>query len=229
MIFPRIKICGLKTPEAIETATAAGAQAVGFVFAERSARYITPAAAADLAAAVPPYVDITGLFTTTPFDEIRRIAQAVPLITLQLHGDRFDAAAIAALAPHRVIRALSFEADTAVDQLRTWDQHYRNLPNLVGLIIDTPDPAKIGGGTGKTFDWHALRAVLDDVKPAAPIILAGGLTAGNVADAIQTVRPYAVDVSSGVESAPGIKDPDRITDFCQAVAAAHMANNEPRP
>ena len=216
----RVKICGVRTPQALLDASVAGADAVGLVFAERSPRYIEPGRAAALAAQAPPFVDMVGLFTDTPVDEIRAIAAAVPLSTVQLHSEQYDAQAIAELAPRRVIRALSFDAATAAEHMRTWEEHYRELSNLAGLLVDSPDPSQVGGGTGVAFDWQALRGLLDDLRPSAPIILAGGLTPENVSSAIATVRPWAVDVSSGVESERGVKDSRRIKAFCQAATGA---------
>jgi phosphoribosylanthranilate isomerase len=195
----RIKICGITTPEALQAAVDAGADAIGLVFAAGSPRCLDADTATRLLALVPPNVLAVGVY--------RGLRPADPLTDrvgmLQLHGDE-DEALITSL-PHPVIRGFPF----APEAVARWDA----CPNVGYLLVDGPR-----AGAGETFDHRALAALIRTV--AKPVIRAGGLTPENVADAIRAVRPYGVDVSSGVESAPGVKDPKRIAAFCEAVRAA---------
>jgi len=215
---PRIKICGLGSPEAARAAAVAGADAIGLVFAEQSPRCVDRAGATAVVAALPPFVEAVGLFADAPLDRVRETAAALGLSTVQLHGD-YDADAVRRLHPIRVIRAVPFRDETAETELRGWDEARGELVNLAGLLVDTPDASR-HGGTGRAFDWAALRQTLDRIEPSVPIILAGGLRSENVAEGIRTVRPWAVDVSSGVESSRGVKDPERIRAFCRAAQEA---------
>ena len=214
---PRIKICGIRDPATARTAAEAGADAVGLVFAERSPRYLRFEEAAEVVAALPPFVEPVALYADVDLDFVAEIVADLSTCTVQIHGD-YAPDDLRTLEGLRVIRALPFRDDSAEDELRRWDEAYRGgeVPNLAGLLVDTPDPAK-HGGTGRAFDWAALRRTLDRVEPRVPIILAGGLNPENVGEAIRTVRPWAVDVSSGVEASRGVKDPQRIADFCRAV------------
>ncbi len=214
----RIKICGLKTARIAAAAVEAGADAIGLVFAEKSPRKVTPEQAGRVLAAVGPFVEGVGLFVKTPPRQMLALARTLHLTSLQMHGAQ-DAFTIAQAAPIPVLRAIAFDPLQIDSLLRYYDRLHRQLPHFRGLLIDTPDPSK-AGGTGRAFDWRSLRDALDRVKPKLPIILAGGLTPENVGRAIEAVRPYAVDVSSGVESRRGVKDAAKIRDFCQAVRAA---------
>ncbi|MFW6060322.1 MAG: phosphoribosylanthranilate isomerase [Phycisphaeraceae bacterium] len=214
----RIKICGITTVEAAQTAAAAGADAVGLMFAEGSPRTIDMAQAQRIAAALPAFVEPVGVFLNQSIDFVRDVAARLPLRTVQLHGHETPTEA-AALAPLRVIKALSFD-DGLDAALAPW----RGCANLAALMFDAPPPerATLTGGHGTAFDWDALaalkqRGALDELPP---IVLAGGLTPDNVAEAIATVQPYGVDVSSGVESARGVKDPGKIVAFCEAARGA---------
>ncbi|MBI1367462.1 MAG: N-(5'-phosphoribosyl)anthranilate isomerase [Planctomycetes bacterium] len=218
---PHIKICGLKTLDAAQTAAQFGADAIGFVFVAQSPRCISIAAAAAIAHMVRPRVQIVGVFQGATVPEIAEHARRVPLDRVQIHG-KVDEAMIAALAPTPLVVAISFEPDTIEADLRLWNDVRSRHAHLVALLIDTPDPSRLGGGTGKTFDWPMLRAAMDRVPVTLPIYLAGGLNAVNVADAVRTVRPQGVDVSSGVESARGVKSNAKITAFCEAVR--HMTS-----
>jgi phosphoribosylanthranilate isomerase len=213
---PKIKICGVRTPEIAEVAVESGADMVGVVFARRSVRCVTEAEAADVARAVGGRADVVGLFTEAEPDRLWAHVEATPLTALQLHAG-YDRDAVQAVAPTRVLRSIPFEPDRLEARIRHWEAVAEEAGNLAALIIDTPDPSKVGGGTGRRFDWRAFRELLDLIRPRLPIMLAGGLTPDNVAEAVQLVRPYAVDVSSGVESTRGVKDADRIRAFCDAV------------
>lgn len=210
----RIKICGLKDPAHVTTAAEAGADAIGLVFAAKSPRCLTLEQARALTAAAPPFLDLISLFAAADLDEIRRTIEPLPVRTVQLHGD-YTPEQLASLEGFRVIRAVGYDPATFSETLARWDHAHRELDNLAGLLIDTPRPDHYGG-TGERFDWPSLRSALEEANPRVPIILAGGLTPENVTEAIQTVAPYAVDVSSGVEAQRGVKDPHRIRAFCRA-------------
>ncbi len=215
----RVKICGIRKPETARVACAAGADAIGLVFADGSPRHVDFDDAAHIAAAVGPFVDIVGLFVDHTVKQIRSIARDLTLTTIQLHGE-YDAADIDKLAPHRVIRAVHFHAEGAGEMLRYWEEIHQELPNLSGILLDTPG-GRQRGGTGESFDWFALRKAMDEAKPTVPIVLAGGLTVDNVAEAVRVVGPWAVDVSSGVESKRGVKDAAKIRAFCAAAKGKH--------
>lgn len=211
----RIKICGLTTPAHAHAVAQAGADAIGLVFAAGSPRLVNIPQARAIAKAAGPFVEVVGLFVDHTVAEIQTIADTVGLTMIQLHGE-YSANDIKTLAPRRVLRAVHFDEESAHDILTQWEKQYRELENLVGLLVDTPDP-NAAGGTGKSFDWQALHVVLDQVQSTVPIVLAGGLNATNVQRAIQTLNPWAVDVSSGVEVQRGVKDTDLINTFCEAV------------
>jgi len=201
----RIKICGLRTERDVQAAVEAGADAVGFVFAPSSPRYLEPDAAADLACILPPFVQAVGLFVDQKATDVAAIAGDACLDLVQLHGreDRRLVEEVREQWP--VIKAVRFSPDA----ITLWGAE----TNLDLLLVDGSD-----GGRGKTCDWAALAAMRHQIK--APLMLAGGLTPDNVAEAIRTVRPYAVDVSSGVERERGVKDPALIRAFCAAVREA---------
>lgn len=213
MTRTRIKICGVRDVETARAAVGAGADAIGLVFVSASPRAVTVEAAAAIARALPPMVEPIGLFVDEPADRVREIAAAVGLRTVQLHG-RERPGDVESLAPLRVIKALPFDPARASETLAPW----RCGPdNLAAILWDAPPStaADLTGGSGRVLDWTALAAV--DMAGLPPVILAGGLTPGNVAGAIAAVRPYAVDVSSGVESSRGVKDTALIRAFCDAV------------
>ena len=216
----RIKICGVRDVETALTACAAGADAVGLVFVEKSPRFVTTDAAKQIVDALPAFVEPVGLFADHSEQQIRNIAEATGLRTLQLHGQETPSF-VENLTGLRIIKALPFHPDTVEAVIASWRPVAHRL---AGLLLDTPPKtdSTITGGSGTTFDWQALADRLDaglfDDLP--PIILAGGLNHENVAEAVQTLGPYAVDVSSGVESERGVKDPAKIAAFCAAVRQA---------
>ena len=221
MTRTRIKVCGVRDARTALAAADAGADAVGLVFAPASPRAVTSAQARKIVAALPGFVEPVALFVNAPLEKVRATAQALGIRTVQLHGDESPAYA-AKLAPLRVIKALTLGGTVA--DLAAWK---KAGANLAGLLWDAPAPESdrrrgLTGGGGQTGDWHAL-ALLAPSAPTtnlAPMILAGGLNPENVAAAIALVQPYAVDVSSGVESRRGVKDPKLIEAFCAAVRAA---------
>ena len=205
----RIKVCGVTRTEDAQLAVELGVDALGFVFWPGSPRFVTAARAAAIAAALPPLVATVGVFVDQPVDDIRRIAAHVGLSVVQLHGD--EPAASWRLVPGRCLKAVSAGAGFDAASIASW-------PSGVYPLVDAADPDR-RGGTGRPADWTAAAAI----ARTRPTILAGGLDAENVRDAIARVRPHAVDVSSGVERSPGIKDADRLRAFVDAVAAADAA------
>ena len=212
----RIKICGLTRAADVEAVVEAGADAVGFVFYEKSPRYVTPRRAAELIAALPPFVQSVGLFVNARVDELAMVARIAPLSLLQFHGDETPehSARLAAAANRPFLQVFRVKPDTSGADLLEYEQRYRAASTLFsGLLLDTYVDAY--GGAGKVFDWSLIP------KELAPrVVLSGGLSVSNATDAVVGVRPYAVDVSSGVEAAKGIKDAGRIRDFVQAIRAA---------
>lgn len=219
----RIKICGLSTVETALTAAAAGADAIGLVFVDKSPRVVTMRQARTIIDALPAFVQPVGLFVDRPIEQVLETAGELGLTTVQLHGCETPQD-VAELTHLRVIKALSFaDAEQARRAIEPWMQA---PANVCGLLFDAqPDPdANIPGGSGKTFNWSDLAQLWNDIdsQMLPPLILAGGLNAQNVAEAIATVKPYAVDVSSGVEASRGVKDATRIAAFCRAVRQAGM-------
>jgi len=213
----QIKICGIRTPAAADAVADARADALGLVFVERSPRHVTLEEAAGVVAALPASVEPVGLFVD-PDDQPGAVDAAVErlgLKTLQLHG-RADQTTDR-LADRKIVRVVAFDPAEPRAVLRRADRWAAAHDNVVGVIVDTPDPSGIGGGTGEVFDWSRLGGALAEVAPVVPIILAGGLTPENVAEAVRVIRPSGVDVSSGVELSRGVKDPGKIAAFCRAV------------
>lgn len=202
----RIKICGITCAADAVAAVAAGADAIGLVFHDGSPRAVDPQRAAEIAAAVPPFVTVVGLFVDAPEETVDAILTAVPLNVLQFHGD--ESADYCARFDRPWIKALRVRAELDIAGAC---EVYRGAR---GILLDTWREG-VPGGTGETFDWGLTPARLP-----RPVILAGGLTPDNVADAVRAVRPAAVDVSGGVEAAPGAKDAAKIAKFVAAVRAA---------
>ncbi|MBV2159917.1 phosphoribosylanthranilate isomerase [Achromobacter denitrificans] len=210
----RIKICGLTREQDIDAAVAAGVDAIGFVFYAKSKRCLTPLRAAQLRRAVPAFVDVVALFVNPAEDEVRAVLDQVGPELLQFHGD--ETPQDCARYGHRFLRAFRAGApglDTAEDLASAC----RAYGEAAGWLFDSYSAGY--GGSGHGFDY----ALLDDVKGdpvSRPLILSGGLNAENVGQAVQTLRPWGVDVSSGVEVEQGIKSSDRISFFVAAVQAA---------
>ena len=212
----RIKICGLTRAEDVQVAVAAGADALGFVFYPASPRCVTPEAAAQLIALVPPFVTTVGLFVNASVDEVVRTVAQASVSLLQFHGDETLAqcAAIAAAVNRPFIRAFRVQPATTDADLLQYESEYRAASGLfAGLLLDTFVDGY--GGAGKVFDWSLIPEEL-----APLVVLSGGLSVQNAAGAVAQVRPFAVDISSGVEQAKGIKDADKIRAFISAVRSA---------
>jgi phosphoribosylanthranilate isomerase len=210
----RIKLCGLSRPADIELAVELGADAIGLVFYPKSPRLVGIAEAIDLAHRVPPFMSVVGLFVNPTPDEISEVTSNVRLTMLQFHGDETPAQCetLASLAGLPWLRALRVASDTRPADLV---ESALNYSAASGLLFDTHVEGY--GGGGKTFDWSLIPAEL-----ARRAVLSGGLNAQNVGDAIRRVRPYAVDVSSGIEvvGAKGVKDHARMAAFVRAVREA---------
>jgi len=211
-----IKICGIRTAETASAAVDAGADRIGLVFVPGSPRFVSLEESRAVVDALDGRAEPVGVFKDMDVAALRTIRNGVPLGRVQLHGS-VTAEMVSEVAPVPVVVALAFDRDGLPAALARWQQAAAALPNLAGLLIDTPDPTRLGGGTGMTFDWDELRAIFDRHGIDLPIHLAGGLTPDNVAEAIRIVRPAGVDVSTGVESQRGVKDPERIRAFCEAV------------
>jgi phosphoribosylanthranilate isomerase len=204
----RIKICGVTRPEDAAAAVSGGADFIGINFWPRSKRYVPAERAPLLAAAarVAGAVQIAGVFVDTTVAAVVAVLHAVDLDIVQLHGDESAelARAIARTTGRQVWKALPATAAGRIAE----------YADAGAILLDTPTPER--GGSGRTFDWAIAQAACRD-HPARRFVLAGGLSPDNVAAAITAVAPWAVDVASGVESAPGIKDPAKITDLVAAV------------
>ncbi|WP_426702702.1 phosphoribosylanthranilate isomerase [Rhodanobacter sp. Col0626] len=202
----RIKCCGMTRIEDALLAARLGADAIGLVFTARSKRRVALARAREIVAALPPFVTTVALFMDDDADLVRQVIDEVQPGLLQFHGDENDD--WCAQFGHPFLKAIAMgEGAAALTRLNDY-------PHAEGLLLDGHGSGE-AGGSGKVFDWSLLP---DGV--AQPVILAGGLHAGNVGAAIRVARPWAVDVASGVESAPGIKDPLRLEAFIRAVRAA---------
>ena len=225
MTRTRIKICGVRDVRTALAAVEAGADAIGLVFAPRSPRHVDVETAQVITEALPPGVEPVGLFVDEPVERVRVIASEVGLRTVQLHGHEKPGDA-AALAPLRIWKALAFDADRAQETLAPWRGA---SANLAALLFDTPPPHRdaLPGGGGRRFDWNSLAqlAAAGELRGLPSLILAGGLTPDNVSAAIRAAAPYAVDVSSGVESERGVKDAAKIRAFCEAVRQADQVRD----
>jgi phosphoribosylanthranilate isomerase len=194
-----IKICGITRLEDARAAIAEGVDALGFVFWPKSPRCVTPAAARAIVGELPASVMHVGVFVNQPVDEVNEVAELAGLTHVQLHGE--ETAEFARSLSRPVIRAITLPADGFED----------GWPAETTWLIDAHDRER-RGGTGTQADWNAAA----DVATRRRVILAGGLTPENVGHAIARVRPFGIDVSSGVEQSPGVKDPARLAALCRA-------------
>jgi len=205
----KVKFCGITTLDDAERAIAAGAWAIGLIFWPRSPRRSELDTAAEIAGAAKRRVEVAGVFVNATLDHVAATADAVGLTMVQLHGDEGPAycAEAARRTGCKVIKAVRVRSGADVRGLAAFHTDYHLLDSYT---------AGVPGGTGETFSWEIARTH----RGKTPLILSGGLTPENVADAIEAVRPFAVDVASGVESSPGRKDPEKLQAFAQAVRAA---------
>ncbi len=206
MTRTRIKVCGITRLEDALVATKFGVDALGFVFYEKSPRYVSIEQAAIICQSVPPFVTKVALFVNADERKVREIIDSVHIDLLQFHGDESPAYCESFNMPYiKAIRAKNRE--NIIDEITA----HRNA---IGVLVDSYVPG-IPGGTGNVFDWSLIP---DEEK--RKVVLAGGLNAGNVSQAINIVRPFAVDVSGGVEESKGIKNHEKIHQFIKEVASA---------
>ncbi|MEE8574770.1 MAG: phosphoribosylanthranilate isomerase [Thermodesulfobacteriota bacterium] len=202
-----IKICGITSVPDGEIALEAGADALGFVFYKDSARYVTPDEASIIVSIMPPEVAKVGVFVNEPIDTLVSIAKETEIDTLQLHGDEDEAyleELLRLLPDSRVLKVIKVRDEADIEKIKEFPANT--------FLLDTFSDIS-HGGAGETFDWGiALKA-----KELGRVILAGGLTPDNITDALRTVRPYGVDVSTGVEKSPGKKDREKIKNFIDRI------------
>jgi phosphoribosylanthranilate isomerase len=207
---PKIKFCGITNLDDADAAVAAGAWAIGMILWPGSPRACELDAAAEIAASVKRRAEVVGVFVNPTLDEIALAADSIGLTIVQLHGDEGPvfAAEVARRTGCKVIKAARVAGRADIQAVRAFKTDYH--------LLDSRVPGRFGG-SGETFDWELLEAH----RGSVPVILSGGLTADNVAEAILATHPFAVDVASGVESSPGVKDHRKLQAFANAVAAAH--------
>jgi phosphoribosylanthranilate isomerase len=206
----RVKICGITRIEDARAAAAAGADAIGMVFYAPSPRHVAVDRAVEIARCLPPFVTRVGLFVDAPRETVEAVVERVGIELVQFHGDETPEACGACPRPY--LKAVRMRQGTELHAVR---ERYRDA---AGLLLDAYQPGR-PGGTGATFDWNRIPADI-----AGEIVLAGGLTAENVTEAVVSVRPFAVDVSGGVERRKGIKDPEKIKRFIRGVELGDQQN-----
>jgi phosphoribosylanthranilate isomerase len=203
----RIKVCGITEPEDARAAVAAGADGLGFIFVPQSPRNIEPERVREIVGELPPLVDAVGVFVDQELEVVEEIIHYCGLSVVQLHGA--EPPEYCDTISCRVVKSFAVHTATQSDELAPYAE------SVNGFLLDTFH-AGMAGGTGTTFDW----GLIEQVKPPGPFILAGGLTPDNVGEAIKQVKPFAVDVNSGVEYQPGRKDTDKLQKFVQEVRKA---------
>ncbi len=201
---PLVKICGITSLEDAHTAAEAGADAIGFVFCSESPRYIHPEDAAAIIKTLPPFISSVGLFVNHSAEEVQQVCNHVPLDVLQFHGD--EPPRFLMQFSQRCMKALRIKNEQDIQQIAAYEQV------VSALLLDAYHPEKFGG-SGTCFNWKLLQ----QVETARPVIIAGGLTSVNVSELLARYTPYGVDVSSGVEKSPGLKDVQKIRAFIDAV------------
>lgn len=206
----RVKVCGITSYDDAMYAVDAGADAIGFIFVEGTPRFIEPEKAAGIMFSLPPFVSTVGVVRDLDVDAFCDLEQMCPAHSMQLHGK--EPVDVVKQCGPGVIKAFKYEDATINSQLTRWGK----VDEIDALLIDGSD-----GGEGTAFDWSNLKAHIDGFNK--PIIIAGGIDADNVTQVIQTLRPYGVDVSSGVEDEPGKKNAAKIAKLCAAVRAADHA------
>ena len=199
----RIKICGITRAEDADAAVEAGADALGLVFYPPSPRAVDVAQAVDAVGNVPAFVSVTALFVNPTVEEVQRVLDSVRIDLIQFHGDEDDDFCRQFKRPYIKALRVRQASDVVASCLR--------FPGALAILLDSYKPG-VPGGTGETFDWSLVPET-----PPKPIVLAGGLEPSNVASAIKQIRPFAVDISGGVEASKGIKDHSKITDFVNEV------------
>lgn len=220
-----IKICGITNLEDALTAVEAGADALGFVFYDKSPRNIDPEAANQITKRLPERVEKVGVFVNESAEQISALASDAGLTAVQFHGDEHENPAKYTVR-YKVFLGLPAEAGrmSLFKKGEAWGS-FMKIPENLGAIVLDSGTRQERGGTGKTFDWNSATAFVSTVSQLHPIVVAGGLTPDNVAEAMRILHPWGVDVSSGVEAKPGKKDPDKVRAFVKAVREADKANS----
>ena len=211
--MPHVKICGITRPEDAELAASLGAWAIGFILWPQSKRAADPPVAAGIARALRRRTQLVGVFVNPTLDEVVHASEGIGLTHVQLHGDEGPAfcTAVAERTGARVIKALRIASGADMRDAERYHTDFQLLDAAAGAAY---------GGTGRTWDWDLIARR----RSRTPVIVSGGLTSDNVADAIAKVRPWAVDVASGVESAPGVKDPAKVEAFIAAAQGSAVAS-----
>jgi phosphoribosylanthranilate isomerase len=211
-----VKICGMTNLEDALTAVEAGADAVGFVFYEKSARNISVEAAREIVEKLPAGVEKVGVFVNETPARVSAIADEVGLTAVQFHGDEHQNPEMF-VTDRRSFFCIPAEYASATRKRDQAIEAVIRLPNNLGAVMLDSGTSEQRGGTGKAFDWQEARAWVSSMKQLHPIVICGGLNADNVSGAIGILRPWGVDVASGVEARPGKKDPEKVRAFVQAV------------
>ena len=198
----KVKICGMTRLEDTLLAAKEGADAVGFIFYKKSPRHVSAKTVKTIVEALPPFIETIGVFVNESADRINRIADSCRLSAVQLHGN--ESPAFCKKIRRKVIKAVRVKGQDSFHGLSSY--------KVSAFLLDSYSDQQ-QGGTGETFDWR----LVSEGKKYGPVILAGGLDSSNVAHAIQKVKPYGVDVCSGVEKSPGVKDPTKLKAFIKAV------------
>ena len=207
----RTKICGITSLSDALGAVNAGADALGFVFYEPSPRYVSPELACDIIAKLPPFVSAVGLFVNASKSYVKEVSNLASLSLIQFHGDENEDFCSSFDRPY--IKAVRVQCEQDILEA---DKHYSSA---LGLLLDTYKKG-VPGGTGEAFEWSIIPK-----NTTKPLILAGGLNASNVRAAVEQVRPYAVDVSGGVELRKGVKDHSKVSSFVDEVSSASEYTN----
>lgn len=203
----RIKVCGITNKEDARAAVAAGADALGFIFVEQSPRLVNPDMVRAITRELPPFVEAIGVFRDEEMEAVAELIHYCSLTMVQLHGSESPEYCEKISCP--VIKSFSIHSETESGELAA----YSGI--VSGFLLDTYHK-DLAGGTGMVFDWK----LVEQIKPPGPVILAGGLNPENIVQAIRQVRPFAVDVNSGVEYQPGRKDTDKLKSFADEVRKA---------
>ncbi|GAB1257135.1 phosphoribosylanthranilate isomerase [Aurantivibrio plasticivorans] len=212
--FARVKICGITSVADAMAVAQTGADAIGLNFYEQSPRYISISTAQEIVRAVGPFVSVVGLFVNASQERVSEVAASVDLNMLQFHGDETEAYCSQFNLPYiKALRVRSGDPNASLSEVRAGVKTIvLSYQSASGVLLDAYSESAYGG-TGEQFNWQAVPELHSGRCENIPLILAGGLTAGNVGEAIQGVEPYAVDVSSGIEISPGIKDLDKVREF----------------
>ena len=213
-----IKICGITNLADGLTAVDAGADALGFVFHKKSPRYVDPETVRKIVEHLPGNIEKVGVFVNQTAESVCEIADETGLTAVQLHGDNMDPGVADSIAKHHL--HLKVVIGLSMNQAKPEAYAMKWRPEMVHAFLVDAASSSIYGGTGKTFDWQISQPSVDAIAALGRVVVAGGLTSGNVPQAIRILKPWGVDVSSGVEAQPGKKDPQKVRAFVDAVRQA---------